>query len=79
MKDGVILVNFARGELVDEDSLYEACKSGKIRAAALDVYESEPYKGKLLELENILFTPHIGAATKEAQLKIGDELVKLLG
>jgi len=49
MKDGVVLLNLARGELIDEQALYEACKSGKIKAAALDVYEKEPYDGKLLE------------------------------
>ena len=78
MKDGVIIINLARGELIDENALYEACKSGKVKAAALDVYEKEPYTGKLLQLENVYFTPHIGAATREAQLKIGDELVKKL-
>lgn len=78
MKDGVVIINLARGELIDENALYEACKSGKVKAAALDVYEKEPYMGKLLELENVSLTPHIGAATREAQLKIGDELVEKL-
>ncbi|MCP4646867.1 MAG: hydroxyacid dehydrogenase [bacterium] len=74
MKDGVIIINTARGQIIDEDALYEACKSGKVRAAALDVYCEEPYKGKLLELDNVFFTPHIGAATEEAQLRIGEEI-----
>lgn len=74
MKDGVILINTARGQIIDEDALYDACKSGKIRAAALDVYSEEPYKGKLLQLDNVFFTPHIGAATEEAQLRIGEEI-----
>lgn len=74
MKEGVILINTARGQIIDEDALYDACKSGKVRAAALDVYCEEPYKGKLLELDNVFFTPHIGAATKEAQLRIGEEI-----
>jgi D-3-phosphoglycerate dehydrogenase len=78
MKDGAYLINTARGELIDEDALYDACKSGKLSGAAIDVYKSEPYKGKLLELENVYFTPHLGASTKEAQQKIGAELVKLL-
>ncbi len=78
MKDGAYLINTARGELVDEDALYDACKSGKLSGAALDVYKAEPYRGKLLELENVYFTPHLGASTKEAQEKIGAELVKLL-
>ena len=74
MKDGVVLINTARGQIIDESALYDACKSGKIRAAALDVYCEEPYKGKLLELDNVFFTPHIGAATEEAQLRIGEEI-----
>ncbi len=78
MKPGAFLVNTARGELVDEDALYEACKSGRLAGAALDVYKSEPYKGKLLELENVYFTPHLGAGTKEAQERIGAELVRIL-
>ena len=78
MKDGVFLINTARGALINEEALYEACKSGKVAGAALDVYESEPYKGKLLELDNVYFTPHIGAGTKEAQMRIGAELVERL-
>jgi D-3-phosphoglycerate dehydrogenase len=78
MKDGAYLVNTARGELVDEDALYDACKSGKLLGAALDVYRTEPYKGKLLELENVYFTPHLGASTTEAQERIGIELVRIL-
>ncbi len=78
MKNGVYLVNLARGDLIDETALYEACKSGKIAGAALDVYKEEPYSGKLLELDNVYFTPHLGAATKEAQLRIGKELVEKL-
>lgn len=78
MKDSVYLINTARGEIIDEDALYEACKSKKIAGAALDVYREEPYKGKLLELDNIYFTPHLGASTKEAQIRIGKELVEKL-
>jgi len=78
MKDGVFIINTARGALIDEDALYEACKSGKVAGAALDVYEIEPYKGKLLELDNVYFTPHLGAGTKEAQMRIGQELVERL-
>lgn len=78
MKDGVYIVNTARGDIIDEDALYEGCKSGKIAGAAIDVYKQEPYKGKLLELDNVYFTPHLGAGTKEAQARIGTELVKIL-
>ncbi|MBN2122087.1 hydroxyacid dehydrogenase [Candidatus Micrarchaeota archaeon] len=72
MKDGAILINTARGSIVEEDALYGACKSGKIRAAALDVFPSEPYSGKLLELENVFCTPHIAASTAQAQERIGE-------
>ncbi len=78
MKQGACLINIARGELVDEQALFDACKSGKITAAALDVYPAEPYTGRLLELDNVYFTPHIGASTKEAQLRIGEELMDKL-
>ncbi|MEW6036083.1 MAG: hydroxyacid dehydrogenase [Candidatus Micrarchaeota archaeon] len=78
MKDGAIVINTARGEMVDEDALYDAIKSGKLAGAALDVFRHEPYSGKLLELDNVVLTPHLGAATKEAQARIGDELVRLL-
>ena len=78
MKDGVYIINAARGALIDEAALYEACKSGKIASAALDVYEAEPYTGKLLELENVYFTPHLGASTIEAQNRIGEELIEKL-
>jgi D-3-phosphoglycerate dehydrogenase len=76
MKDGVVLINTSRGGVIDEDALYEGCKSGKIAGAALDVYKEEPYKGKLLELDNVYFTPHLGASTKEAQVRIGKEIAE---
>jgi len=76
MKDGVCLVNTSRGDVIDEDALYDACRSGKVGSAALDVYKNEPYDGKLLELDNVSFTPHLGASTKEAQLRIGKELIE---
>ena len=78
MKDGVYIINTARGGTVDEDALYEACKSGKLAGAALDVYTSEPYKGRLLELDNVYFTPHLGGSTKEAQMRIGRELISII-
>lgn len=78
MKDGVFIINTARGEMIDEDALYEAVKGGRVAGAALDVYREEPYKGRLLELENVYLSPHIGAGTREAQERIGAELVKLL-
>jgi D-3-phosphoglycerate dehydrogenase len=84
MKDGVILVNAARGGVIDESALIAGLDSGKIRAAALDVFENEPTPNKeLLKHESIATTPHIGAATTEAQTRIGlelaEQIVKLLG
>jgi|CZCA01.1.fsa_nt_gi phosphoglycerate dehydrogenase-like enzyme len=68
MREGAYLVNTARGELVDEDDLYDALKSGKLSGAAQDVFSSEPPPPdcKLLELENFILTAHIGAYTQEA-------------
>ncbi|MCB9223334.1 MAG: D-2-hydroxyacid dehydrogenase [Crocinitomicaceae bacterium] len=77
MKDGVILVNAARGGVIDEDALIEALNSGKVRATALDVFENEPNpRADLLQHEKIGSTPHIGAATEEAQDRIGLELAE---
>jgi D-3-phosphoglycerate dehydrogenase / 2-oxoglutarate reductase len=71
MRDGARIVNAARGELVDEPALIDALKSGKIAAAALDVFSSEPYTGPLVELENVVVTPHLAASTEEAQDRAG--------
>jgi D-3-phosphoglycerate dehydrogenase len=77
MKEGVIIVNAARGGVIDEDALLRGLASGKIRAAGLDVFENEPNPRKdLLENEKIASTPHIGAATTEAQTRIGLELAE---
>ena len=71
MRDGVRIVNTARGELVDEDALVDALRSGKVAAAALDVFSAEPYSGALLELDNVVVTPHLAASTDEAQDRAG--------
>jgi D-3-phosphoglycerate dehydrogenase / 2-oxoglutarate reductase len=71
MNDGVRLVNAARGELVDEPALVDALTSGKVAGAALDVFSSEPYSGPLLELDNVVVTPHLAASTDEAQDRAG--------
>ncbi len=72
MKDGVIFVNCARGGIVDESALYDACKSGKVAVACVDVWEKEPLEDyKLLSLPNVLGSPHIGAQAKEGQLRAG--------
>lgn len=72
MKDSAILINTSRGGIVDEDALYNALKNGKIAGAALDVYETEPpTNNKLLELDNILLSPHCGASTIDATNRMG--------
>ncbi len=79
MKDGVRLVNCARGGIVDEDALYEAIVAGKVAGAALDVYAQEPSQGhKLFTLEQVIGSPHIGAATHEAQARVGAEVADKL-
>jgi D-3-phosphoglycerate dehydrogenase len=62
------LINTARGELVNEDNLYSALKNSQIAGAAMDVFEIEPYKGKLIELENILLTEHMGSCSYDCRL-----------
>lgn len=77
MKPGSIVVNCARGGIVDEKALYDACKSGHLRAAALDVYEQEPAReNPLFELDNVSFTPHIGASTDEAQENVAVQIAE---
>ena len=71
MRDGVRIVNAARGELVDEAALTEAIRSGKVAGAALDVFGEEPYSGPLLELDQVIVTPHLAASTAEAQDRAG--------
>jgi D-3-phosphoglycerate dehydrogenase len=71
MRDGVRLVNAARGELVDEAALLDGLRSGKVGGAALDVFSAEPYSGPLLELDNVVVTPHLAASTGEAQDRAG--------
>lgn len=77
MKNGVCIVNAARGGVIDEQELLNALNSGKVAHAALDVFENEPNPMKNLLLhEKISLTPHIGAATEEAQERIGIELAE---
>ncbi len=83
MKDGVMIINCARGGIVNEADLYEALKSGKVGGAALDVFETEP-PGMipLIELDNVICTPHLGASTKEAQtnvaVQVADQIIDYL-
>jgi D-3-phosphoglycerate dehydrogenase / 2-oxoglutarate reductase len=71
VRDGVRIVNAARGELVDEDALVDALRDGKVAAAALDVFSREPYDGPLLDFDNVVVTPHLAASTAEAQDRAG--------
>jgi D-3-phosphoglycerate dehydrogenase len=79
MKTGVRIVNCARGGIIDEKALYEALTGGKVAGAALDVYAEEPPTDwKLLKLDNVIASPHIGAATHEAQGRVGAEVAEKL-
>jgi D-3-phosphoglycerate dehydrogenase len=79
MKNGVRIVNCARGGIINEDALYEALTNGKVAGAALDVFAEEPTTNwKLIKLDNVIASPHIGAATKEAQARVGAEVAQKL-
>jgi D-3-phosphoglycerate dehydrogenase len=79
MKDGVRIINCARGGIIDEAALYQALTTGKVAGAALDVYAEEPPTDwKLLKLDNVIGSPHIGAATREAQGRVGAEVAEKL-
>jgi D-3-phosphoglycerate dehydrogenase len=79
MKAGVRIINCARGGIINEDALYEALVSGKVAGAALDVYAVEPpQERKLFSLDQVIGSPHIGAATEEAQGRIGAEVAQKL-
>ncbi|HZT45324.1 MAG TPA: phosphoglycerate dehydrogenase [Gaiellaceae bacterium] len=71
MRDGARLVNAARGALVDEEALVDAIREGRLAGAALDVFSAEPYRGPLLELDEVVVTPHLAASTDEAQDRAG--------
>ncbi len=79
MKDGVVLINCARGGVVVEKDLLEALNSGKVKAAGIDVFENEPFTEAQHELINhpkVSVTPHIGASTDEAQERVGQEIAE---
>jgi len=78
MKDGVRIVNCARGGIIKEAALVEALKSGKVAAAGLDVFEDEPLAEDhpLRALPNVTLTPHLGASTREAQESVGLEIAR---
>jgi D-3-phosphoglycerate dehydrogenase len=79
MKNGVIIVNVARGGVVDEKALLAALNSGKVRAAALDVFDKEPPEEfSLVDHPNVIPIPHLGAAAAEGQQRAGLEVVRIL-
>src|SRR5699024_8386526 len=83
MKHGVSIVNCASGGIIDEDALYEAVMGGKVAGAGLDVVEEEPaIDHKVLELPQVIATPHLGASTKEAQenvaIDVSHDVVRIL-
>ncbi len=76
MKDGAVLINTARGSLVDEEALLDALDSGKLSGAGIDVYQEEPcLNQRLIHHPKVSMTPHVGGSTKEAQTRIGEEIV----
>jgi D-3-phosphoglycerate dehydrogenase len=78
MKDGMRIINCARGGIIDEQALIKAIKQGKIAGACLDVYEKEPPSPdyELLKLDNVITTPHLGASTEEAQVNVAIEIAE---
>ena len=80
MKNGVRVINCARGGIIDEAALAEAVKQGKVSGAALDVFEKEPLsaESELLKLDNVVLTPHLGASTEEAQLNVAVEVAEIV-
>lgn len=79
MKEGVYLINCARGKVVCEDALLKALDSGKVSGAGIDVFEEEPNpKEALVNHPRVSVSPHIGASTREAQDRIGEEVVEVI-
>jgi D-3-phosphoglycerate dehydrogenase len=77
MKSSAIIVNIARGGIIDEKALYNALKEKKLRGAVLDVYEKEPPETNIFkDLDNVITTPHLGASTSEAQINAGTVVVE---
>ncbi len=78
MKRGAVLINTARGGIVDEEALYDAIQSGHLSGAAIDCFEEEPYNGKLRTLENVLLTGHIGSYAREGRIMMEKQAVENL-
>ena len=76
MRPSSVLINTSRGGLIDEEALVENLMKGRIAAAALDVFESEPHVNpKLMDLENVVLLPHLGSATVEGRVAMGDKVI----
>jgi D-3-phosphoglycerate dehydrogenase len=77
MKKDAVLINASRGGIVDEEALYDILKEKKIRCAGFDVFAVEPLplNSKLIELDNLIMSPHVGASTEEAQFRVGEMAV----
>jgi D-3-phosphoglycerate dehydrogenase len=79
MKEGVFIIDAARGGIIDEAALCDNIENGKVAGAALDVFEVEPptdeLRKKLVSFDNVICTPHIGASTYEAQVRVGEQIV----
>ena len=78
MKPGTLLLNAARGSIVDEEALIEALEEERIVGAWLDVFKEEPYKGRLTEFEQVILTPHVGSYTRECRKRMETETVENL-
>jgi D-3-phosphoglycerate dehydrogenase len=79
MKDGVKIINCARGEIIDEPALAAAIRGGKVAGAALDVYPEEPPTDRaLIDMPEVLCTPHLGASTEEAQINVAIEAAEIV-
>ena len=80
MKKGVLIINTARGSFIDEIALCEGLNSGHVGGAGMDVFPAEPYKGNLIDCDNVLLTPHVATLTKESRLEMEIEAtLNLLG
>ncbi|MCX5856263.1 MAG: NAD(P)-binding domain-containing protein, partial [Deltaproteobacteria bacterium] len=77
-KKGIIIINTARGSLIDENALITSLESGQVAGAGLDVFSVEPYKGDLLKFSQVIVTPHVASNTIEARMQMEDEAVNNL-
>ncbi|MDP1811997.1 MAG: phosphoglycerate dehydrogenase [Sediminibacterium sp.] len=74
-KDGIFIINISRGGVVDEDAVYQGLVSNKLKGAAIDVFDNEPYTGPLCDLSNVILTPHLGSYASEGKLQMEIEAV----